>query len=42
VWSDDRRETTIKGNDDSGWSSDSVVLWLGRMQNRDMIEWWGD
>jgi hypothetical protein len=33
------RETTVKGNDDSGWSSDDVVLWLGRRQNEDTIEW---
>jgi hypothetical protein len=27
---DDERKTTVKGNDDTGWSSDGVVLWLGR------------
>jgi hypothetical protein len=27
---DDERETTVKGNDDGGWSSDDIVLWLGR------------
>jgi hypothetical protein len=31
----------MKGNDGGGWSSDGVVLWLGRRQNRDAIEWWG-
>jgi hypothetical protein len=30
-----------KGNDGGGWSSDGVVLWLGRRQNKDTIEWWG-
>jgi hypothetical protein len=31
----------MKGNDGGGWSSDGVVLCLGRRQNRDAIEWWG-
>jgi hypothetical protein len=35
---DNRCETAIKGNDDNRWSSDGVVLWLGRRQNRDAIE----
>jgi hypothetical protein len=39
---DARCETTVKGNDISGWSSDGVMFWLGRMQNRDAIEWWGE
>jgi hypothetical protein len=26
---DDRRGTTVKGNDGGEWNSDSVVLWLG-------------
>jgi hypothetical protein len=30
---DDGRETTVKENDSNGWSSDGVVLWLGRRQN---------
>jgi hypothetical protein len=37
---DDGRETVMKGNDNGGWSSDGMVLWLGRRQNRDTIEWW--
>jgi hypothetical protein len=39
---DDGRETAVKGNDDGEWSSDDVVLWLGRKQNGDVIEWWGE
>jgi hypothetical protein len=39
---DDGRETSVKGNDDSGWSSDGVVLWLERRQNEDTIEWLGE
>jgi hypothetical protein len=35
---DDGRKTTVKGNDGNKWSSDGVVLWLERMQNRDAIE----
>jgi hypothetical protein len=31
--------TTVKGNDGGGWSSDDVVLWLGRRQNGDTAEW---
>jgi hypothetical protein len=38
VWRDDGRRTTVKKNDDSGWSSDGVVLWLGRWQNGDTVE----
>jgi hypothetical protein len=38
---DDGSETVVKENDD-GWSSDGVVLWLGRRQNRDAVEWWGE
>jgi hypothetical protein len=26
----DEHGTTVKGNDGGGWSSDNVVLWLGR------------
>jgi hypothetical protein len=37
---DDGHVTVIKENDDDGWSSDGVVLWLGRRKNRDVIEWW--
>jgi hypothetical protein len=38
VQRDDGRGTVVKGNDGGGWSSDGVVLWLGRRQNRDAIE----
>jgi hypothetical protein len=31
--------TAVKGNDGGGWSSDDVVLWLGRRQNGDTAEW---
>jgi hypothetical protein len=41
VQRDDERETGVKGNDDGGWSSDGVVLWLRRRQNGDVVEWWG-
>jgi hypothetical protein len=37
---DDGRETMVKGNDSGEWSSDGVVLWLGRRQNGDTVEWW--
>jgi hypothetical protein len=30
----------VKGNDNDRWSSDGVVLWLGRRQNGDAVEWW--
>jgi hypothetical protein len=40
VWRDDGHGTVLKGNDDSGWSSDDMVLWLGRRQNGDAVEWW--
>jgi hypothetical protein len=36
---DDERGMTLKENDDDGWSSDDVVLWLIKMQNKDVIEW---
>jgi hypothetical protein len=32
----------VKGNDDGGWSSDDMVLWLERRQNGDAVEWWGE
>jgi hypothetical protein len=38
VWRDDGHGTTVKGNDDSGWSFDGVVLWIVRRQNGDAIE----
>jgi hypothetical protein len=37
---DDGHGMAVKGNDGSGWSSDGVVLWLGRRENRDAVEWW--
>jgi hypothetical protein len=40
MWRDDVRGTVMKRNDGDGWSSDGVVLWLGRRQNEDMVEWW--
>jgi hypothetical protein len=39
---DNEHETTVKGNDNDEWSSDGVVLWLGRRQNKDVVEWWGE
>jgi hypothetical protein len=39
VCRDDGRGTTVKGNEGGWWSSDGVVLWLGRRQNRDAVEW---
>jgi hypothetical protein len=40
VWRDDGCGTAIKVNDDSGWSSNDMMLWLGRRQNGDVVEWW--
>jgi hypothetical protein len=37
---DDGHEIVVKGTDVGGWSSDGVVLWLGRRQNEDAVEWW--
>jgi hypothetical protein len=42
VLRDDERGMAVKLNYDSGWSSDGVMLWLGRGQNRDAVEWWGE
>jgi hypothetical protein len=42
AWRNDVCGTTIKGNNGDGWNSDGVVLWLGRRQNRDVVEWWGE
>jgi hypothetical protein len=36
---DDECGTMVKENNSGGWSSDDVVLWLRRRQNRDAIEW---
>jgi hypothetical protein len=32
---DDECKIVVKENDGNGWSSDGVVLWLGRRQNID-------
>jgi hypothetical protein len=42
VQKDNGRVMAVKGNDDGRWSSDGVVLWLGRRQNGDMVKWWGE
>jgi hypothetical protein len=39
---DDGRGTTVKENDGNRWSSDGMVLWLGRRQNEDAVEWRGE
>jgi hypothetical protein len=39
---DDGRGTTVKRNDDGGWNSDGVMLWLGRRKDGDTVKWWGD
>jgi hypothetical protein len=39
VWRDDGRGKTVKGNDGGGWSSDGMVLLLGRRKNRNEVEW---
>jgi hypothetical protein len=41
VQRDDGCGTEVKGNDSDRWSSNGMVLWLGRRQNRDVVEWWG-
>jgi hypothetical protein len=33
-----RRETSVKGNDGGEWSSNDIVLWLGRRQHGDVVE----
>jgi hypothetical protein len=30
----------VKENNGGGWSSDSMVLWLRRRSNKDIVEWW--
>jgi hypothetical protein len=35
---DNRRGTAVKENDGSEWSSDGMVFWLGRRQNKDTVE----
>jgi hypothetical protein len=42
VQKNDGHGTMVKENDGGKWSSDGVVLWLGRRQNRDVVEWWGE
>jgi hypothetical protein len=42
MWRDDEHETTAKGNNGDEWSFDGVMLWLGRRQNGDTVEWWGE
>jgi hypothetical protein len=32
----------VKVNDDGRWSFNVVMLWLGRMKNKDVVEWWGE
>jgi hypothetical protein len=32
----------VKENDDDRLIFDGVVLWLGKRQNRDVVEWWGE
>jgi hypothetical protein len=39
---DDKREIAVKENNSDEWSSDGVVLWLGRRQDEDTVEWWGE
>jgi hypothetical protein len=36
VQRDDGHGTMMKGNDDGGYSSNGVVLWLARRQNGDV------
>jgi hypothetical protein len=38
VQRDNGRMTAVKENDDGGWSSDDVVLWLERRQNINVVE----
>jgi hypothetical protein len=40
VWMDDAHGTTMKGNNSDRWSSNCVMLWLGRRQNGDAVEQW--
>jgi hypothetical protein len=42
VWMDNSREIVVKGNHSGGWSFDGMVIWLGRRQNGDVVEWWGE
>jgi hypothetical protein len=38
VQRDNVRGMAVKENNSDGWSSDDLVLWLGRRQNRDTVE----
>jgi hypothetical protein len=38
VWRDNACETVVKRNNGGGLSSDGVVFWLVRRQDRDTIE----
>jgi hypothetical protein len=40
VWRDDEYGTAVKENNGGRWSSDGMVLWLGRRQNGDEVEWY--
>jgi hypothetical protein len=40
VQREDERGTSVKSNNNGGWSSDAVMLWLGRRQNGGAVEWW--
>jgi hypothetical protein len=42
VWRDDGHGMTVKGNDGGEWSSNNMVVWLGRRQNGDVVEWSGE
>jgi hypothetical protein len=42
VRTDDGHEIAVKGNDGGGWSIDGAVLWLGGMQDGDVVQWWGE
>jgi hypothetical protein len=42
VWRKDGREIAVKENDGGWWSSDDMVLWPGKRQNRDAVEWCGE
>jgi hypothetical protein len=37
---DDECKTAVKRNNDGRWNSDGIVLWLGRRQDKDTVEWW--
>jgi hypothetical protein len=39
---DDGYEAAVKGNNYDEWSFNGVVLWVGRMQNGDAVEWCGE